>query len=67
MPDASAAEDDDAFEKAVERAVTLYHVTDAGGSLQVTPVATKPLRQDMLNTLVRTRITLFHVSLVVFT
>jgi gelsolin len=50
VPDASTAEDDESFERKDESGTTLYTVTDASGSLQVTPVAQKPLKQEMLNT-----------------
>jgi gelsolin len=50
VPDESTAEDDEVFEKADERATTLYTVSDASGTLKVEPIATKPLKQEMLNT-----------------
>lgn len=50
VPDASTSEDDETFEKGDERATTLYLVTDAFGQLKVDPVASKPLKQEMLNT-----------------
>lgn len=50
MPAASTAEDDEAYEKSQEHATTLYHVSDATGSLKVTKIAEKPLKQEMLNT-----------------
>lgn len=50
VPDESTSEDDETFEKGDERATTLYHVTDASGSLKIDPVAQKPLKQEMLNT-----------------
>lgn len=48
MPDESAAEEDAAFERRDAAAVTLYKVSDAGGSLQVDTISTKPIRQEML-------------------
>lgn len=48
MPDESAAEEDSAFETKDAAAVTLYKVTDAGGSLKVETISTKPIRQEML-------------------
>ena len=53
VPEESAGEDDAVFEQNEERSVTLYTVSDATGSLQVNPVAQKPLKQEMLNTNVR--------------
>lgn len=50
VPDESTSEDDEAFEKAEERLTTLYTVSDASGALKVDPIATKPLKQEMLNT-----------------
>lgn len=50
VPDEGAGEDDAAFEQSEERIVTLYTVSDASGSLKVDPVATKPLKQEFLNT-----------------
>lgn len=48
MPDESAAEEDAIFESRDAAAVTLYKVSDAGGSLQVDTISTKPIRQEML-------------------
>lgn len=50
VPDESTSEDDEAFERKDVDATTLYTVTDASGQLKVTPVAQKPLKQEMLNT-----------------
>lgn len=50
VPDESTAEDDETFERSDERGVTLYTVSDASGTLKVDPIATKPLKQEMLNT-----------------
>jgi gelsolin len=50
VPDESTAEDDEAFERKDSDATTLYTVSDASGTLKVEPVATKPLKQEMLNT-----------------
>lgn len=41
-------DDDGAFENKDAAAVTLYKVTDAGGSLNVETISTKPIRQEML-------------------
>lgn len=49
VPEEAAGEDDDAFETKDAATVTLYKVSDAGGSLQVEPISTKPFRQEMLN------------------
>lgn len=48
VPDESAAEEDAIFESRDAAAVTLYKVSDAGGSLQVDTISTKPIRQEML-------------------
>lgn len=50
VPDESTSEDDDTFEKADERATTLYLVSDASGTLKIDPVSQKPLKQEMLST-----------------
>lgn len=50
VPEESAAEEDGAFERADADAVTLYRVSDASGSLKIDPIASKPLRQEMLDT-----------------
>lgn len=50
VPEETAGEDDEAFETNDAAAVTLYKVSDAGGSLQVEPISTKPFKQEMLNT-----------------
>ncbi|CAO1441408.1 unnamed protein product [Diamesa hyperborea] len=50
VPDESTSEDDEAFERSDESGVALYTVSDASGSLKVEPIATKPLKQEMLNT-----------------
>uniref|UniRef100_T1GNX6 Gelsolin-like domain-containing protein n=1 Tax=Megaselia scalaris TaxID=36166 RepID=T1GNX6_MEGSC len=49
VPDESTAEEDSVFEKADENLVTLYKVSDQSGKLKVDTVATKPLRQEMLD------------------
>ena len=41
--------DDSQSEVAVDRAVTLYKISDASGSLQVSEVSGMPLAQEMLN------------------
>uniref|UniRef100_U5ETK7 Putative gelsolin n=1 Tax=Corethrella appendiculata TaxID=1370023 RepID=U5ETK7_9DIPT len=48
VPDSSTSPDDDEFEKQNQREITLYKVSDATGSLQVTPISQKPLRQEFL-------------------
>lgn len=50
VPEENADEEDGAFETNDAAAVTLYKVSDAGGSLKVEPISTRPLRQEMLNT-----------------
>ncbi|GAB0094218.1 Gelsolin [Sergentomyia squamirostris] len=50
VPDESAGEDDETFERNEERSVTLYKVSDASGQLQVDPVSQKPLKQEFLKT-----------------
>lgn len=50
VPDASAGEDDGAFEKNDTATITLYKVSDDGGSLRVEPISTRPLTQAMLAT-----------------
>lgn len=50
VPEAAIGEDDETFERTDATKVMLYLVTDASGTLQVTEIATKPLRQDMLIT-----------------
>lgn len=49
VPEESAGGDDQAFERNEEQSVTMYLVTDASGSLAVTPVS-KPFKQENLNT-----------------
>ena len=41
--------EDDESDAAANRAVKLYKISDASGSLQVTEVSGMPLTQDMLN------------------
>lgn len=48
VPEETVGEDDGAFETKDAAAVTLYKVTDAGGSLKVETISTKPIRQEML-------------------
>lgn len=50
VPEEAAGEDDAAFETKDAAAITLYKVSDAGGSLQVDAVSTRPLKQEMLKT-----------------
>lgn len=50
VPEESAGEDDDAFESKDTATVTLYKVSDDGGSLQVESISTRPLTQGILNT-----------------
>ncbi|XP_055624817.1 gelsolin-like isoform X1 [Toxorhynchites rutilus septentrionalis] len=42
------SENDESFEENDSRTVTLYKVSDADGSLTVTPVGERPLKQNML-------------------
>lgn len=49
MPEESVAEEDSVFEKADENLVTLYKVSDQSGKLNVDSIASKPLRQEMLD------------------
>lgn len=50
VPEESAGEDDGAFESNDCAAVTLYKVSDDGGTLQVESISTRPITQGMLNT-----------------
>ncbi|KAL1131315.1 hypothetical protein AAG570_010933, partial [Ranatra chinensis] len=50
IPDESAGGDDQEFEKNQEAVVTLYKVSDDGGTLKSDKIAQKPLKQSMLNT-----------------
>lgn len=50
VPEESVGGDDQQFESNEERVVTLYRVSDASGSLKVTPVGQKPLVQSALDT-----------------
>lgn len=50
VPDESTSEDDESFERKDESITTLYTVSDASGQLKITPIAQKPLKQEMLNT-----------------
>lgn len=50
VPEESVGGDDETFERADANKVVLYKVSDDTGSLQVDPVGTKPLRQDLLST-----------------
>lgn len=54
-PDEVAEEtvDDVEYERADCGAVTLYHVSDASGSLEINPVGERPLKQSMLDSNVR--------------
>ncbi|XP_068123506.1 advillin [Hyperolius riggenbachi] len=45
----SAATADEVADQAQKANITLYHVSDAAGQMQVTEVAARPLVQDMLN------------------
>lgn len=49
VPDESAGGDDEKFETAEERAVTLYKVSDGTGHLKIDPVSQKPLKQNLLD------------------
>ncbi|XP_063704952.1 gelsolin, cytoplasmic-like isoform X2 [Culicoides brevitarsis] len=43
-------EDDEAHENKVEREIMLFKVSDESGSLEVTPISSRPLQQSMLDT-----------------
>lgn len=49
VPDDTTSDDDQDFEKNEENHVTLYKVSDATGSLQITKVAQKPLDVNLLD------------------
>lgn len=57
VPEESAGEDDGAFETKDSATVTLYKVSDDGGSLRVEPISSRPLTQSMLNTEVKLDVT----------
>ncbi|XP_040164553.1 gelsolin-like isoform X1 [Anopheles arabiensis] len=50
-PDAVAeeSESDEAYERSDCKAIALYHVSDASGSLEITPIGERPLKQSMLD------------------
>lgn len=50
-PDAVAeeSESDEAYEWSDCKAIALYHVSDASGSLEITPIGERPLKQSMLD------------------
>ncbi|XP_035894130.1 gelsolin-like isoform X3 [Anopheles stephensi] len=50
-PDAVAeeSESDEAYERTDCKTITLYHVSDASGSLEITPIGERPLKQSMLD------------------
>uniref|UniRef100_A0A182N393 Gelsolin-like domain-containing protein n=1 Tax=Anopheles dirus TaxID=7168 RepID=A0A182N393_9DIPT len=50
-PDAVAEESecDETYERSDCQAITLYHVSDASGSLEITPIGERPLKQSMLD------------------
>ncbi|XP_055902350.1 gelsolin isoform X2 [Eupeodes corollae] len=50
VPDESIAEEDGVFESSDEKSVTLYKVTDDSGSVKIDSVASKPLKQELLDT-----------------
>ncbi|GJQ68568.1 hypothetical protein Trydic_g14415 [Trypoxylus dichotomus] len=50
IPDESVGGSDDEFESGEERSVTLYKVSDATGSVEITPIGNKPLKQAYLDT-----------------
>uniref|UniRef100_A0A034V9E0 Gelsolin n=2 Tax=Endopterygota TaxID=33392 RepID=A0A034V9E0_BACDO len=50
VPDEAAEQEDGAFETADANSVSLYKVSDARNGLKIDPIATKPLRQEMLDT-----------------
>ncbi|XP_055532240.1 gelsolin, cytoplasmic-like isoform X2 [Wyeomyia smithii] len=46
---ADESESDDTYEENLTTAITLYRVSDAGGSLEIIPVGERPLKQSMLD------------------
>lgn len=58
VPEDSTAEEDSVFETKDASAVTLYKVSDAGGSLKVDTISTKPIRQEMLKSEVKFKISM---------
>ncbi|XP_052860411.1 gelsolin isoform X3 [Anopheles cruzii] len=46
---AEESESDEAYEQADTGAITLYHVSDASGSLEINPIGERPLKQSMLD------------------
>lgn len=50
VPDESVAGSDDEFESGQERTVNLHKVSDQTGSVQITPISSKPLKQSYLDT-----------------
>uniref|UniRef100_A0AAG5DQQ6 Gelsolin-like domain-containing protein n=1 Tax=Anopheles atroparvus TaxID=41427 RepID=A0AAG5DQQ6_ANOAO len=46
---AEESESDEAYERSDCGAITLYHVSDASGSLEITPIGERPLKQSMLD------------------
>jgi Gelsolin repeat len=50
VPEEAVGGDDQEFEQKEAGTTTLYKVSDAGGSLQVDTIGTKPLKQEMLKT-----------------
>lgn len=49
VPDDTTSSDDETYERTEESLATLYKVSDATGSLQVTKVAQKPLTSNLLD------------------
>lgn len=49
VPEEAAGGDDATFETSEEKAVSLYRVSDASGSLKIQPVGTRPLDQSLLD------------------
>lgn len=61
VPEDTTADEDGAFETKDAAAVTLYKVSDSDGSLKVDTISTKPIRQEMLKSEVKTSKT--HISI----
>ena len=49
LQDIREATDDDTFERKSRDAVTLYRVSDASGTLEITEVGKFPLKREMLD------------------
>ncbi|XP_050081453.1 gelsolin isoform X1 [Anopheles maculipalpis] len=46
---AEESESDEAYERTDCKTITLYHVSDASGSLEINPIGERPLKQSMLD------------------